>query len=118
MMKVVRYSARGSIQRKGTTATSWQILFVVASSMIEPAHGRRVQIQHRDRWELRSGSVWSEKSAFRNPNTPHIARARPNTTNAHDHRLESVLRVNSGSKRNGNVMSAASEPKFDSAYNR
>src|SRR5439155_24218770 len=107
MTKVVRYSASGSIHKKGTTATSWQILLVVAISMIAPAHGRRIHIQHRY-----SGSVWSVKSAFRNANTPHIARARPSTTKAHDHRLESVLRVNSGSKTNGKVISATSEPTF------
>src|SRR5436309_1360803 len=40
MMKLKRYSARGRIQRKGTTATSWQILLVVARSRTEAQAGR------------------------------------------------------------------------------
>ena len=41
MMKLSRYSASGSTHRNGITATSWQILFVVASSSTEAQAGSR-----------------------------------------------------------------------------
>lgn len=39
MMKLNRYNASGSTQRNGITATSWQILFVVARSSTEAQAG-------------------------------------------------------------------------------
>jgi hypothetical protein len=43
MMKLRRYNASGRIHRKGMTATSWQILFVVASSRMEAQAGSKSQ---------------------------------------------------------------------------
>src|SRR5436190_17082657 len=43
MMNDRRYSANGNTQRKGMTATSWQILFVVASSKADAHAGSRSQ---------------------------------------------------------------------------
>src|ERR1019366_710430 len=50
MMKLNRYSASGSTQRKGITATSWHILFVVASRSTEAqagnsSHNRRLTVE-------------------------------------------------------------------------
>src|SRR6266576_2605324 len=43
MMNVNRYSASGSTQKNGITATSWHILFVVASSSTEAQAGSSSQ---------------------------------------------------------------------------
>src|ERR1019366_8203641 len=51
-MKLNRYKASGSTQRKGITATSWHILFVVASRSTEAqagnsSHQRRMKAEGR-----------------------------------------------------------------------
>src|SRR5216683_7738345 len=43
IMKESRYRLRGRTQRKGTTATSWQIWFVVARNMTEAQVARLSQ---------------------------------------------------------------------------
>src|SRR6266536_684190 len=60
MMKVRRYSANGSTQRNGMTATSWQILFVVASSNADAQAGsssqrRKLSVEGRASREEGSG---------------------------------------------------------------
>ena len=50
MMKLNKYSASGSTHRNGITATSWHILFVVASSSTEAqagsrSHSRRLRVE-------------------------------------------------------------------------
>src|ERR1035437_1283908 len=60
MMNLNKYSASGSTQRKGITATSWHILFVVASSSTDAQAGSS---SHKSR--LRVEGVKPRKAAPR-----------------------------------------------------
>src|SRR5437763_1250849 len=42
-MKLKRYNPKGTTHKNGTTATSWHILFVVASSSAEAQAGNAIQ---------------------------------------------------------------------------
>src|SRR6266480_843253 len=52
IMKLNKYSANGSTHRKGITATSWQILLVMARRRTEAQAGRRSQrrVVERGAW--------------------------------------------------------------------
>src|ERR1035437_8866201 len=57
IMKLSKYTASGSTQRNGITATSWHILFVVASSSTDAHAGSRSQ-RSRSMAEMGGGMGW------------------------------------------------------------
>src|SRR5688572_28148109 len=123
---VSRYTASGSTHRNGTTATSWQSLFVVASSSTD-AHA--ASASHRSRRPNR-GAVSSPADGAASSGTAgtgplgraashaHAAHARENAPSPTDHTVACARRVSSGSTRNGYDTSASSDPAFESAYRR
>src|SRR2546423_14399784 len=56
-MKLSRYRASGSTHRKGMTATSWQILFVVASKSTDAQAGSATQRTGESHSGRRGGSA-------------------------------------------------------------
>src|SRR4051812_45924132 len=117
-MKVTRYSASGSTQRKGTLAMFWVMWLVTASSITEPMADSASQRSWIEVVGLVVGSEWiSCREPFPDMNAT-TAQSTTNPAYRNDQAQPSALRSNAGSNSSGKPISASSEAKLERAKRR
>jgi hypothetical protein len=118
-MKVTRYSASGTTQRKGTLAMFWVMWLVTARSITEPIADKAshrsclVAVGFEAAWE--SWIAGAAPLADISATTPHST-AKP--ANRNDQPQPRTFRSNAGSNSTGKPSSASRDAKLESANRR